>query len=143
MLLDEFLSFKVFFIASALLVAVNAAIIFWFFSRHNQRLKQLETKLNRFENEVGVTSRSTLQMGQRLLALEKSQAVRAAEQTEERSQGLKPVPNYQEEFHSYNEANQLFQMGLSVDEVVERCGISRAEASLLEAVSRNQDASVY
>ncbi|RMF13042.1 MAG: DUF2802 domain-containing protein, partial [Gammaproteobacteria bacterium] len=37
---------------------------------------------------------------------------------------------------SYNEAVRLLQMGASLDELVDACGLSRAEAELIAALQR-------
>jgi hypothetical protein len=140
MAMDQSLSFGSFILGLLIVFVVNSIALYLIALFFKKKLRQLQAQIKSFEKETSLTSGTTLNMGQRLLALEKSVAAQPVEPPPVVPVVASiPVSGYQEEFHSYNEANQLFQMGMSVDEVVERCGISRAEASLLEAVSRHQD----
>jgi hypothetical protein len=54
------------------------------------------------------------------------------------SQKSEKIDYYQdEEFQPYSQAAQLFKMGLDSEEVARRCGLSRAEASLLEVMQKS------
>lgn len=140
MTMDQSLSFDSFILGLLIVFVVNSIALYLIALSFRKKLRQLQAQIKSFEKETNLISSTTLNMGQRLLALEKSVAAQPVELPPVVPVvAPMPVSGYQEEFHSYNEANQLFQMGMSVDEVVERCGISRAEASLLEAVSRHQD----
>jgi hypothetical protein len=68
-------------------------------------------------------------MGQRLLAMEKR-----LQNTQKQSEKIDVYND--DEFQPYSQAAQLFQMGLDADEVARRCGLSRAEASLLEVMQK-------
>jgi uncharacterized protein YlxW (UPF0749 family) len=140
MTMDQSLSFGSFILGLLIVFVVNSIALYLIALSFRKKLRELQAQIKSFEKETNLISSTTLNMGQRLLALEKSVAAQPVEPPPV-VPVVAPIPvsGYQEEFHSYNEANQLFQMGMSVDEVVERCGISRAEASLLEAVSRHQD----
>lgn len=75
------------------------------------------------ERELAQLKTGMVNMGQRLLAMEK-RSLSVASST--------PAT----ESRPYNEANQLLAAGVDLDEVASRCGLSRAEASLLEALRK-------
>lgn len=99
--------------------------------RHSRR-QALETEklLQRLMREVAASSSGSIGMGQRLLAMEK--------RLQQGLQKSEKLDYYQdEEFQSYSQAAQLFKMGLDAEEVARRCGLSRAEASLLEVMQKS------
>jgi hypothetical protein len=80
--------------------------------------------------EVAASSSGSVGMGQRLLAMEKRL----------QSEAKKPekIDYYNDdEFQPYSQAAQMFKMGMDCDEVARRCGLSRAEASLLEMMQKS------
>ncbi len=88
-----------------------------------------EKMLQRLAREVAASSSGSVGMGQRLIAMEK--------RLQQAPQKPAAQDYYQDdEFQSYSQAAQLFKMGLDVDEVARRCGLSRAEASLLEVMQK-------
>lgn len=88
-----------------------------------------EKMLQRLTREVAASSSGSVGMGQRLMAMEK--------RLQEAPQQAPTQDYYQDdEFQSYSQAAQLFKMGLDVEEVARRCGLSRAEASLLEVMQK-------
>jgi hypothetical protein len=44
-----------------------------------------------------------------------------------------------EDFQPYSQAAQLFKLGLDAEEVARRCGLSRAEASLIQMMQVNSN----
>jgi len=89
-----------------------------------------EKMLQRLMREVAASSSGAVGMGQRLLAMEK--------RLQEAPSKAATQDYYQDDdFQSYSQAAQLFKMGLDVDEVARRCGLSRAEASLLEVMQKS------
>lgn len=85
--------------------------------------------LERLTREVTASNSGTVGMGQRLMAMEKR--LQAGLQKTE-----KIDVHQDEEFQSYSDAAQLFKMGFDAEEVARRCGLSRAEASLLEVMQK-------
>ncbi|QEI12588.1 DUF2802 domain-containing protein [Cellvibrio japonicus] len=93
---------------------------------------ETERLLQRLTREVAASSSGSVGMGQRLLAMEKRLQV-----TEAQPKTEKPDYYQDEEFQPYAQAAQLFKLGLDADEVARRCGLSRAEASLLEVMQKS------
>ncbi len=81
--------------------------------------------------EVAASSSGSVGMGQRLLAMEKRLQANATKPAE------KSDYYNDDEFQSYSQAAQMFKMGMDCDEVARRCGLSRAEASLLEMMQKS------
>jgi len=109
----------------ALIVAVNAIKLARSQQEHTERLIQ---KLTR---ELAVSNSGSVGMGQRLLAMEK----RLQEEPKKSDQKIDYYND--EDFQPYSQAAQLFKMGLDAEEVARRCGLSRAEASLIQMMQMN------
>lgn len=94
-----------------------------------QRLRKqslLTQKLySRLNHELEVTNSGSVGMGRRLISLEKKLR-EAATQTAENTQQL------ESSFEPYNLAAQMIDAGIDDVEVARRCGLSRAEASLMQ-----------
>lgn len=90
-----------------------------------------EKLIQKLLREVAASSSGSVGMGQRLLAMEKRLQADATKQTEK-------IDYYNDdEFQPYSQAAQMFKMGMDCDEVARRCGLSRAEASLLEMMQKS------
>lgn len=112
---------------AALTVAIIAL------KRSGQQTHESKELLARVNRELTVANTGAVGMGQRLVAMEKrlrDQEARPA------SSAQAPVADYtgDDEFRTYSEAVRLFRSGLGSEEVARRCGLSRAEASLIEAM---------
>lgn len=94
----------------------------------HRQLDQVRSSHRRLESELAVANSAAIGMGNRLIAMEKRLAQGAGGASEASSEQDLP----------YTEANQLFRMGVSVEEVARRCGLSRAEASLLQAMQEHR-----
>lgn len=88
-----------------------------------------EKLLQKFTRDLAASASGSVGMGQRLLAMEKR-----LQTTQKKSEKIDVYND--DEFQSYSQAAQLFQMGLDAEEVARRCGLSRAEASLLEVMQK-------
>lgn len=111
--------------AVALLVALLT------FKRLRAQAQDTEKLLQRLAREVAASSSGSVGMGQRLLAMEKRLQAAADKKTEK-------LDYYKdEEFQPYSQAAQMFRMGMDAEEVARRCGLSRAEASLLEVMQKS------
>ncbi|WP_347330225.1 DUF2802 domain-containing protein [Marinimicrobium locisalis] len=115
-------------IASLTLSVLALAVAFSALRASRQRVEQVRASHRRLENELAVANSAAIGMGNRLIAMEKrvAQGGGASAPGADSSQDL-----------PYTEANQLFRMGVDVDEVARRCGLSRAEASLLQAMQEH------
>lgn len=104
----------------ALIVAIKSIGIARSQQDHTEKLIQ---KLSR---ELAVSNSGSVGMGQRLLAMEKRLQ-------EEPLKADQKIDYYNDDdFQPYSQAAQLFKMGLDAEEVARRCGLSRAEASLIQ-----------
>lgn len=112
-------------IASLTLSVLALSVAFSALRASRQRVEQVRASHRRLENELAVANSAAIGMGNRLIAMEKrvAQGGGPSAAGADSSQDL-----------PYTEANQLFRMGVDVDEVARRCGLSRAEASLLQAM---------
>jgi hypothetical protein len=91
---------------------------------------QTEKLFQQLRKEITLSNSGAVGMGQRLLSMEK------------RLQSAPPsthkIDYYNDEdFQPYSQAAQLFKLGLDSEEVARRCGLSRAEASLIEMMQLN------
>ena len=113
-------------------VSVIALIIAVVSLKHVRRQADANEKLTqKLMREVAASSNGAVGMGQRLLAMEKRLQAGAAKQPEK-------IDYYNDdEFQPYSQAAQMFKMGMDCDEVARRCGLSRAEASLLEMMQKS------
>jgi hypothetical protein len=112
-------------IISLLLSVVGLAVSLK--SLANTRLQGVQTEklIQRLTRELSVSASGSVGMGQRLLTMEK------------RLQNTPPTNQKidygtDEDFQPYAQAAQLFKLGLDSEEVARRCGLSRAEASLIQ-----------
>lgn len=111
--------------AAVVLLAVVVAVMA--LQRAGRVRRELTSRCEALEKQVAQLKASSLTMGQRLLTLEKRQVPPSAASDKDTPQG-------------YREASHLLAAGISPEEVASRCGLSRAEASLLDAL-RKRDAS--
>ncbi len=121
--------FEIILIASLVfsLLALFVAIISLKTSR-NQAANN-EKLLQKLMRDLAASNSGSVGMGQRLLAMEK--------RLQNSPKPSEKIDVYNDdEFQPYSQAAQLFQMGLDADEVARRCGLSRAEASLLEVMQK-------
>ncbi|HOY24661.1 MAG TPA: DUF2802 domain-containing protein [Cellvibrio sp.] len=110
------------------------ALILAFKSLQVARAQQAHTEklIQKLTRDLAMSNSGTLGMGQRLLAMEK--------RLQEPKTSDKKIDYYNDEdFQPYSQAAQLFKLGLDAEEVARRCGLSRAEASLIQMMQSNAD----
>ncbi len=109
------------------------------------QLKSQARRVNRleylFNKELTVMAQSQAAMGKRIIDVENTKA----EVSSKPSQSEPPVVedqsesefNFREKLHSgsYNSALNLLKKGMPSDDVAKRCGLSKAEASLMQLVN--------
>ena len=114
----------------SMVIGVVALILASFaLSRARQQLAEANKLSQRIARDLALANTGSVGMGQRLLAMEKRLKEAPANA---------PKIDYHndEEFQPYSQAAQLFKLGLDSEEVARRCGLSRAEASLLEMMQK-------
>ncbi|MDX1693548.1 MAG: DUF2802 domain-containing protein [Ketobacteraceae bacterium] len=99
--------------------------------RHKQALQaqmkinqQLQHSIDGLAQQFSVLNKGTLGMGKRLMTAEKR-----LNQTMERQDSLE---NRESEQLSFKQAARLFERGLEMDNVIEKVGITRSEAKLVD-----------
>ncbi|QUX92792.1 DUF2802 domain-containing protein [Marinomonas sp. A3A] len=113
------------------------AVVVWAFrlSKRLERVKQhhAEVELNQ-KKQVQVLASGSIGMGRRLVAIEKKLNLAVEKQSEILSK---------EGGVSYNRAMELLEMGATIDDLVSKCGLIRAEAELISLLKqesrRNSD----
>jgi Protein of unknown function (DUF2802) len=88
-----------------------------------------EKLLQKLMRDLAASNSGSVGMGQRLIAMEKR-----LQHTQKQSEKIDIYND--DEFQPYSQAAQMFQMGMDAEEVARRCGLSRAEASLLEVMQK-------
>lgn len=108
------------------------ALMIAFKSLQVARAQQLSTEklIQKLSRDLAVSNSGSVGMGQRLLAMEKR--LQEPKKTDQK------IDYYNDEdFQPYSQAAQLFKLGLDAEEVAKRCGLSRAEASLIQMMQMN------
>lgn len=115
---------------SLIISCLAMVIAFICLKRVQQQAQTTEKLLQKIMRDIAASTSGSVGMGQRLIAMEKRL------QTQDKQ--AEKIDYYNdEEFQPYSQAAQLFKMGIDCDEVARRCGLSRAEASLLEMMQKN------
>ena len=110
------------------------ALILAFKSLQVARAQQAHTEklIQKLSRDLAMSNSGSVGMGQRLLAMEK--------RLQEPQTPDKKIDYYNDEdFQPYSQDAQLFKLGLDAEEVARRCGLSRAEASLIQMMQANAD----
>lgn len=94
------------------------------------RLKDLETHLNDMSSELQTIGNGSMGMGRKLQVLEQKAMKISDKVTEIQKNDPTKV--------SYSEAARLVSMGASVEDLMNACGISRPEAELVTALTKNE-----
>ena len=99
--------------------------------RLSKRIKQMKTEhqdesLNQ-KKQVQVLASGSIGMGRRLVAIEKKLNMAVERQSELLSK---------EGSVSYNRAMELLEMGATIDDLVSKCGLIRAEAELISLLKK-------
>lgn len=111
--------------------ALALAIALFTFKRLRVQATDMEKLIQRLAREVAASSSGSVGMGQRLLAMEKRLQASGDKKPEK-------IDYYNDdEFQPYSQAAQMFKLGMDAEEVARRCGLSRAEASLLEMMQKS------
>lgn len=94
----------------------------------SKKVVLLEKQLSELGNELNALSHSTIGMGRKLQTVaEKHDHLEITVEEIERNDPVKV---------SYSEAGRLVKMGASVEELMSACGISRPEAELVSALTK-------
>src|SRR5690606_4972166 len=116
-------------ILSLILSLVALAVASYSLIRLRRQAEATEKLYQRMLRDISIANTGSVGIGQRLLAMEKRLQSEAQKPTQ-------AAYANDEEFQPYAEAAQLFKMGLGSEEVARRCGLSRAEASLMEMMQK-------
>lgn len=118
-------------LALSLLISVIAlAVAVKTLLRVRQQEMHMEKMVQRLSKELMTFNSGSVGMGQRLVAMEK--------RLQTAPKPAQKIDYYNDDdFQPYSQAAQLFKMGLDSEEVARRCGLSRAEASLIQMMQMN------
>lgn len=112
-----------FSIFAILFVALLSAAIVYIKFFLNEKLRLIESEMNRIRQEHRGLSGSTIGLGQKISALENS--IDRVNDIQEQTVHRDP------EFSSYTHAIKMVEMGATHDDLVKDCGLSKAEADLV------------
>ena len=96
----------------------------------DERATVLQQRLDALSQQLDMLNKGTLGMGRRLMTAEKR-----LNQTMERQDNLE---NRESEQVSFKQAAKLFERGVEMDNVIEKVGITRTEAKLLDMIQQKQ-----
>jgi len=124
------ISFEYLAIASIAIALI--AVSYSIYTAHSSRkhLLSLTDHVNQLGKELNALNHSTLGMGRRLQAL--------VEKNEVLTKELEEIQKNDPVKVSYSEAARLVTMGASVKELMSACGISRPEAELVSALTKQK-----
>ncbi len=111
------------------LIAVNKRLARELRLQHEQSLR-LASEIQALNQQLALINKGTLGMGKRLMTAEKR-----LNQTMERQDAME---NTDSEQISFKQAAKLFERGLEMDNVIEKVGITRSEAKLLDMFQQKQ-----
>lgn len=107
------------------------ALAIWAF-RLSRKVKQMQRSAQEADlsqkKQVQVLASGSIGMGRRLVAIEKKLNMAVERQSEIISKEGNSV--------SYNRAMELLEMGATVDDLVSKCGLIRAEAELISLLKK-------
>ena len=109
-------------------IALAVAVKSLFLARAQQA--QFDKMAERLSHEIALSTTGTVNIGQRLIAVEKRLLADSIPTLAPQSIDSANA----DDFQPYSQAAQLFTLGVDCDEVARRCGLSRAEASLIQTM---------
>jgi uncharacterized protein DUF2802 len=116
-----------------------AAVALSLFCIRRQRHQAMLTRklYDRLEHDLQLTNSGSIGMGKRLVAMEKALQKSAKQEAVVPKAEPQSQPSYSAPVDaSYNDAARLLDAGVDTDEVARRCGLSRAEASLMQLMHK-------
>ncbi len=122
------ISFEYLAIAAAVIALISVSYSIYSANASRKHVASLIEHVDQLGRELNALNHSTLGMGRRLQAL--------VEKNEVLSKELEEIQKNDPVKVSYSEAARLVKMGASVKELMSACGISRPEAELVTALTK-------
>jgi hypothetical protein len=110
-------------LAVLLLTAIIAAYLL---GRYRKRMDLMASELDELKRNLNIFNDGAQGIGRRLVEAEKQLKMVASDQAQLKQQGGT---------QSYTDAANMVAQGLTVDEIVDRCDLSRAEVELMILLS--------
>jgi len=120
-------------------IAVSAALYAMFRVRRQAALT--EKLYRRLSHDMQVANSGSMGMGKRLLSLERSLLDTSRKQELMETKAEQTAVTELDEV-PYAQASLLLNAGLDADDVAKRCGLSRAEASLMALMQTHQQTNI-
>ncbi len=120
-------------------IAVAAALTAMLRVRRQSALT--EKLYRRLNHDLQVANSGSVGMGKRLLSVERSLQDTSRKQEVLETKTQRQTTNDLDEV-PFAQANLLLNAGLAVEDVAKRCGLSRAEVSLMELMQMHKQSSV-
>ena len=131
-------------IGSVVISWVAVALALYVLVRIRRQAAVTEKLYRRLSHDMQVANSGSLGMGKRLLSLERSlnDSLRKQELLETKSEQAAQATVTELDEVPYAQASLLLSAGLEADDVAKRCGLSRAEASLMALMESHKQSGV-
>ena len=135
-LLETELWMDIVLVGSVLISWMAVSVALFCMYRMRRQVMVSQKLYERINHELKVTNSGSIGMGQRLMAVERKlkQPTSKPQAAAVESPGVENL--------SYVHAARLISSGVKVEEIARSCGLSRAEASLMETLHRQNRAAV-
>ena len=98
--------------------------------RQLEQQTRLDGRIDKLGQKLTEYQQSNIRMGEELIALREKLAQLDNKQQRLEQQDMQTMP--------YNQANRLVNMGASLDDLMQACGLSRSEAELMLKLHSNK-----
>lgn len=98
--------------------------------QHEQQAR-LDARIDKLGQKLAEYQQSNIRMGEELLSLREKLGQLENRQQRVEQQDVQGMP--------YNQASRLVQMGASIDDLMQACGLSRSEAELMLKLHGQRD----
>lgn len=119
---------KLLFLIQFSALCILCGVMFYYKHLLKKRLTSLQEELNRLKRENKVISAGAVGVGQRIVDLEQYINDLAWRQNKQESR--------QSSLASYTQATKMASMGAQINDIIDSCGLSKAEAELVMVLQK-------
>ena len=115
------------------LLSITVAVTLFLLMRLSRQLRQQQKANTELRQQMRALTSAALGMGERVLKMERNQKHLVERQDQ--------ITTYEPANQPYEQAINMAQQGASIEDMVDRCGVSENEAHLIDLMSRLDKAS--